>query len=1407
MTEGIHLVVRGHAARTPDKAAIVFLGNGDHETERLTYAELTRRADVFAGFLHAQRLAGERVLLPLPGGPEHAVALLGCLHAGCVPVTVEPPLASAQLERIAQVAQDCDARGLVHESSPTRRERFAALLEGRPHCRAFTVAQALEAAGTGPLQEPAGEQAPDAPALLQYTSGSTGRPRGVVVTHANLLAHARQVEAAWRAGADDLFVNWLPVFHDFGLVGGLMQPLYLGATVVMLPTLAVLQRPWRWLRAIARFRARVSLAPPFGYELCVAAPRVAAEQALDLSCWELAAIGAEPVHATTLQRFAERFADHGFRPESFRPGYGMAETALSISLSPRGQVPVQRAVDAEALLRGRFEPAHGGDSPARVLVGNGHAWLGAAVCAVDPVTARPCEPGQVGELWLRGPGIAAGYWNRPEETARVFKAMTADGRGPFLRSGDLGVVVDGEVYVTGRLKDLVIVRGRKHSPADLEASALEAHASIERGRAAAFSVEGGGQEEVVIVAELRRGAPSADLAGLVAAVCERVLADHGLHLQAVVVVRAGAIPFTSSGKVRRAACRQAYLDGTLATVHSWRRGMPDDGDPPLPKAVRPDAPDARDEAALVQQLREAVARRRGVEAASLPLDAPFASLGLDSMEVVALSGELSAQLDMAIEPTLVFDHPSLRALARHLARKPGGTRHAVKPEASRDPAALRRPADAPVALIGMACRFPGAATVEAFRRLLEEGRDVVKEVPAERWCTEDWYTAGEPRPGRMNTCRGGFIDEVDGFDAAFFGISGREARSLDPQQRLLLMVAWEALEDAGLPHEQIAGGEAGVFVGIGGADYLQAHARQGGEIDAWIGTGTACSVAANRLSYFLDLRGPSVAIDTACSSALAALHEARKSLLAGECDLALVGSVNLMLAPETTVALSQARMLSPEGRCKSFDAEADGYVRGEGCGVVVLKRLADAERDDDRVHAVVAGSAINHVGRSNGLSAPTGPAQAAVMRKALAAAGLGASDVGCVEAHGTGTPLGDAIELNAIRSVYGAGDAPLRVASVKTNVGHLEAASGMAGLIKTVLQLKHGVVYPHLHLRTLHPLIDLAGSRVRVPRTLEPWPVQAGRRHAAVHAFGIGGTNAHAVLTQAAVVGEVQLPSGPQVLTLSARSATALRALAQRFATLLAGPEAPAWAAACFTSNVRRSHLPHRLALLAEQGQQAADALMRFAAGERPPGLWAGEVQDLGPAASPASDVASLAQDHVRGVAVDWLAHWRRACKGGPLPRPVALPPMVFEPRRYWFSRGPGPESLTDVATPRADAPLEGTRAAGAGLPAAPVKAELLERLFGLVARIVRLDEGQQKAARPGFGDRPLNQLGIDSLMAVELRHAIRTELAADVPLQALLDTTTAQGVVDVVYQHRLLSSLVGEPGEVPLDDAEEFVL
>lgn len=511
----------------------------------------------------------------------------------------------------------------------------------------------------------------------------------------------------------------------------------------------------------------------------------------------------------------------------------------------------------------------------------------------------------------------------------------------------------------------------------------------------------------------------------------------------------------------------------------------------------------------------------------------------------------------------------------------------------------------PIAVIGMACRFPGgASTPEAYWEMLRGGLDATGEVPAARWDVDAWFDPDPDAPGKTVTRRGGFLARVDEFDPSLFGISPREAASIDPQQRLVLELAWEALENANLSPDRIYNSNTGVFVGISNIEY-GAHLLWSGDptrINAYAGTGGSLGVAAGRLSYQLGLTGPSMIVDTACSSSLVTTHLACQSLRGRECDVALSAGVNLIYGPETFINFSKAHMLSPDGRCKTFDAAADGYARGEGGGLVVLKRLSDALRDGDKIWAVIRGSAVNQDGPSGGLTVPNGPAQTRVIRQALEAGGVKPAQVGYVEAHGTGTALGDPIEIRALGSAYAPGrdsGRPLLVGSVKTNMGHLEAAAGIAGLIKTILVLKHGEVPPHLHLKQPSPYIPWSELPIRVPTALEPWPSGEESRFAAVSSFSFSGTNVHIVLGDAPLApvstAGVGAPRRWQLLPLSARDDAALGAMKETWRAFLttaqAGSRAPEWPEIARTAALGRAQMPYRLAVSGDSPGAVAERL------------------------------------------------------------------------------------------------------------------------------------------------------------------------------------------------------------------------
>src|SRR5258705_6803472 len=521
-----------------------------------------------------------------------------------------------------------------------------------------------------------------------------------------------------------------------------------------------------------------------------------------------------------------------------------------------------------------------------------------------------------------------------------------------------------------------------------------------------------------------------------------------------------------------------------------------------------------------------------------------------------------------------------------------------------------------IAVIGIGCRFPGGVNdTESFWKLLVEGREAVGEVPLDRWNVDRFFDAESGLPGKSIARRGGFLEGIDQFDPQFFGISPREAPYVDPQHRLLLETAWEAIEDAGLVLDLERGTDLGVFVGISHNDYqaIQGTPWEHSGIGPHSPTGCAHSIAANRISYCLNLRGPSVAMDTACSSALTAVHAACEHIRAGRGDVALAGGVTVMITPGGFIGFSRASMLSPEGRCKAFDASADGFVRGEGAGMVLLKRLSQAIADGDPIQGVIVGTALNQDGHTNGISLPSPEAQARLVRDACVDAGIAPSQIGFVEAHGTGTAVGDPIEARALSDALCADrptTSPLLIGSVKTNLGHLETAAGIAGLVKAVLVLKHGQVPANLHFATPNPNIDFKGLKLRVNSTLEPFPETDGARTVGVNSFGFGGANAHIIVEEAPPCphhGHYKTPTERAwPIVLSARSEDALRGTALHLAQWLdvrshANGDSPLLPDLVHSLGARRNHHPYRLTVVTNSMTELVQELDGFVVKQESP--------------------------------------------------------------------------------------------------------------------------------------------------------------------------------------------------------------
>ncbi|WP_158857749.1 type I polyketide synthase, partial [Streptomyces sp. NRRL B-1347] len=1274
-----HLValVRAHAADRPDALAYRFVEGADATAPEWTYRELDLRARRVAALLQAEGLTGAPVLLLHPPGLGYIAGFLGCLYAGSFAVPAYPPDTrrfGQTTARLAAIARDARAThalttpGLARLADE-RKDELAAL--GLGGLRWLTTggpdAPRGEAPDAADWREP--DLSGDSLAFLQYTSGSTSAPKGVLVGHGNLLHNLGAIHRRLEHDERSAMVSWLPPYHDMGLIGGILSPLYGGFPAHLMAPMSFVRKPLLWLRTLSDTRASTSVAPNFGFEACVRRITDEERAGLDLSHWRLALNGAEPVRADTLDRFAERFAPCGFRRAALLPCYGLAEATLMVTGVRAHEPPAVGAFDAAALGAGTAAPADGG----RVtrVVGCGPAVDGLDVAVVDTATRRRITAdGTVGEIWIAGGSVARGYWRRPEATEETFRARLADeGDTPYLRTGDLGFVHAGQLHVVGRTKDVVIVQGRNHYPHDVELTVERADPAIRAGCGAAFAVEVDGAEQLVVAYEID-GRRTEDAAGVLARLRSAIAEEHEVAPHAVLLLKRSTVPKTTSGKIQRQACRKDFLGlGLRVVAASVARDTPGPGDSPelppwavdwlrehcgwsrsSPRPLRAALPDlglaesgldflqllalvraleARYDTVLpvgellarprvgtlVELLADSegpdgvwaadsvevwltgrVAERLGLAVTAVDPTKPLASLGLDSKQAVAVLGELGARTGREIPASVVFDHPTIRAIAAHLA-----TTRATGPADGGAPE--ERAAPEPVAVVGIGCRFPGAPDPDSFGRLLRDGRDAITEVPPGRWDAE---RVAAPDFG-------GFLDGVADFDARFFGVSAREAVRMDPQQRLLLEVAWQTLEDAGLDPTSLAGSATGVFAGISSHDYSELQMGRLDTVDVHGATGNAHSVAANRLSYVLDLRGPSLALDTACSSSLTAVHLACDSLRRGECSLALAGGVNLMLTPGLSVAFADGGMLAADGRCRTFDDAAGGYVRGEGAGLVLLKPLSAALADGDRVHAVIKGSATGHGGRSNGLTAPKGSAQRAVIEQALARAGLSGKEVDYVEAHGTGTPLGDPVEWEGLAGAYGMGrpdGARCLVGSVKTNIGHLEAAAGIAGLIKAALVVRDREVPPTLHLRTPNRQLDWEGAGLHVPTRRTPL-VARGPVRAAVSSFGFGGANAHVVLESPPEPGLAarerpvrERPARPvHALCLSGHTPTALTTLAREWRTHLAAhPDTPV-GDLCRAANTGRARLAHRAVVVGGSAAALDSGVDALARGDAAQGL------------------------------------------------------------------------------------------------------------------------------------------------------------------------------------------------------------
>ncbi|HEY9629174.1 MAG TPA: AMP-binding protein [Coleofasciculaceae cyanobacterium] len=667
-------LLKYRALHQPDQTAYLFLQDGEQETSKLSYQQLDVLACAIAAQLQSLEVTGERALLLYPSGLEFIAAFFGCLYAGVIAVPAYPPRPNQKMTRLSAIVTDAEAKILLTTASLLQsiESRFAQASE-LASLHAF-------ATDTIPSNQASKWQEPDVNretlAFLQYTSGSTGTPKGVMVSHDNLLHNCEYMRQAFDLTPDSVSVSWLPSFHDMGLILGILEPLYVGFPAILMPPTAFAQQPIRWLQTISRYKATHSGGPNFAYELCT--NKITPEQltTLDLSSWRCAFNGAEPVRRQTLEDFAAKFKPYGFHSNQLYPCYGMAEATLMISGGLVDAEPIYDLVEANTLEQNQIVTAASNTQSVKHLVGCGQAWLDAKIVIADPESLVQCHPNQVGEIWISGRSVTQGYWRRPEQTKHTFEARLQDTQeGPFLRTGDLGFLQNGELFITGRLKDIVIIRGRNHYPQDIELTVQQCHPALRPDCGAAFAVEIAGEDRLVVVQEVHRQAlRQLDLDAIGGAIRRAISEEHELQVYAIALLKPASILKTSSGKIQRHACRNGFLTGTLNVVGEWQQTLEES----QPSAVSAQThghkqrslPQTRTESMIQAWLVAKLSTLLSIAPQEIDIQQSMTQYGLDSLSMVTLAGELEQWLGCKLSSTAVYEYPSIVALAHYLANPP-----------------------------------------------------------------------------------------------------------------------------------------------------------------------------------------------------------------------------------------------------------------------------------------------------------------------------------------------------------------------------------------------------------------------------------------------------------------------------------------------------------------------------------------------------------------------------------------------------------------------------------------------------------------------------------------------------------------------------------------------------------------
>lgn len=1321
--------------------------NSDKEERRVLYNELyTRAIHILNNFQQLGLQKGDKLIFQIGENELFIDMFWACLLGGIIPVPVTIGDNAESKHKVFKIWEVMNRPRLITTPKVLQSlDKYAkehGLDSAISDC-ALYVEQFANSSGKGVISHPN----PTDIAFIQFSSGSTGEPKGVILTHENLMFNIYSIIDGSANTSNDVFLNWMPFTHDMGMIAFHLMPLVVNADQYNLPTSLFIRRPTLWLKKANDHKATVLSSPNFGYKYFLNYFKPEHAMNWDLSHIRLIYNGAEPISAEICNLFLDKMVEFGLKRTAMFTVYGMAEASVGVSFPPPNEPFVSYSFHRRHLNIGSTVlevEANDPEGIRLVSVGSAIADCYLRVCdAADQVV----DEETVGHIHIKGMNVTKGYYNNPEATSKV---KAKDG---WLRTGDIGFIKDGNLVVIGRSKDVIIIHGQNYYPHDIERVAEEIE-GIDLNKIVACGVTVDNEEKIVLFVLFKESLAS--FIPLAKSLKSHLSLKGGWDIWDVIPVR--KIPKTTSGKIQRYKLSEAYQSQKYAEISQQLKEL-------AHQKVQVSNGYSPTKNQIEKKLTEICMNI--LNSPQIHVQDTYFEMGATSIQMVQIAEEIEQSLHIKIDVTDLFSYPTIAKMSTFLASK------------ERDEALLAKGIEGEskdIAVIGMAGRFPMADDLDEFWINLAAGKDCVSKLQADRQGEAEKYMSYlNIDKEKVEFVEGGYLEHIDQFDYRFFKMTPKEAVMMDPNQRLFLQNIWHVLEDAGLTVESLSGQNIGIYAGFSKTsfDYERLISEvQPGTIPNHL-IGNLPSVLASRASYLLDLKGPAVTVDTACSSSLVAVHLACQALNNGDCEMAIAGGVKTILMPFKL----GVGMESSDHRARAFDDSSSGTGWGEGVASVLLKPLHKAVADKDRIYGIIKGSAINQDGNTVGITAPNPISQARVIEKAWEKGNIDPRTVTYIETHGTGTKLGDPIEIDGIRkafSKYTNHKQFCAIGSLKSNIGHLYEAAGVASLIKALLCLKHKQLVPMVHFSMPNRSISFEESPVYVNTALSDWETTMHPRRCGVSSFGFSGTNCHIVLEEYITPpASVELQQEKiDIFTISAKSEASLWRLADKYLHVLSAKDISI-AHLCYSANTKKTHYHYRIALPVVNQSQLREQLQsvilhkkehvgvhRVVSGHKerwePGDLSASDQNALTDAAHALIDelvkknsnsreqVEQLCDLYIKGADVNWSLFNTRGMK-------IPLPLYPFEPTNCWINYT---ETIEDHT---------GDRISQEKIMAN----DIAVMLKGMIHRASGIEmEAIENSTH-------FLEMGLDSIMLVSLRRELKESFDLDIPMNLFFESVT----------------------------------